>query len=294
MARAIWSGSISFGLVNIPVKLFSAVSHKEVRFNMLHDADGARIQLKRFCSAEEKEVPYEHVVKGYEVSRGRYVALTSEELAAADPKGARTVDIQDFVEIAAIDPIYFDATYYLAPDRGAGKAYGLLLEAMRATGKVGIARVVLRTKQALCCVRPIGDVLALSTMNYADEIVSPEELERPAGAAPGQRELEMAQRLVESLTTRFEPERYHDEHREKVLALIERKAAGETIEAPTAEAPATVVNLADALAASLAAARRHDAGGREAPERRSASARSAPRPSQAARTAGRRRRKGSS
>ncbi|MFL5260847.1 MAG: Ku protein [Anaeromyxobacteraceae bacterium] len=256
MARAIWSGSITFGLVNIPVKLFSAVSHKEVRFHMLHDEDGARIQLRRFCSAEETEVPYEHIVKGYEVSKGRYVTVTADELAAVDPKGARTIDIEDFVALEEIDPIYYDATYYLAPDKGAGKAYGLLLEAMRRTGKVGVARFVLRTKQSLCCVRPMQGALALSTMNYADEIVPQDDVEVPAPAAPAARELEMAQQLVASLTTAFQPERYRDEHRDKVLALVERKAAGETIEAPAPERPGKVVNLADALAASLAAAKR--------------------------------------
>jgi DNA end-binding protein Ku len=290
MARAIWSGSISFGLVNIPVKLFSAVSHKEVRFHMLHDADGARIQLRRFCTAEAVEVPYEHVVKGYEISKGRYVTVTEEELEAADPKGARTIEIQDFVELTDIDPIYYDATYYLAPDRGAAKAYGLLLEAMRKTGRVGIARIVLRTKQALSCVRPFGGgALALSTMNYADEIAKPDDLDLPARAAPGARELEMAEQLVGSLSTRFEPGRYRDEHREKVLALVERKAAGEEVVAPPAEAPGKVVNLADALAASLAAAQRSAQGG-GAQERQAhrAQSRRAPRHREAARTAGRR------
>ncbi len=292
MARAIWSGSISFGLVNIPVKLFSAISHKEVRFHMLHDADGARINLKRFCSSEDVEVPYEHIVKGYELSRGRYVTLTAEELEAADPKGARTVEIQDFVELGEIDPIYYDQTYYLAPDRGAGKAYTLLLETMRKSGKVGIARVILRTKETLCCVRPMGDALALSTMNYADEVVDQGELELPENPVPAPRELEMAQRLVESLTTAFEPGRYHDTHREKVLALVERKASGEQVVAPPEEAPAKVVNLADALAASLAAARGRpgSAAGAPTPER---AHRAAPR-REAARTAGHRKKRGGS
>jgi DNA end-binding protein Ku len=296
MARAIWSGAISFGLVNIPVKLHSAVSHKEVRFHMLHDADGARIQLRRFCSAEGVEVPYEHVVKGYEISKGRYVTVTAEELAAADPKGAHTVDIQDFVELTEIDPIYYDATYYLAPGRGARKAYGLLLEAMRRTGKVGIARVVLRTRQQLCCVRPMGDALALSTMNHADEIVSQDELELPKAAAPAARELEMAERLVASLTAPFDPTRYPDEHRQKIVALVERKAAGEEVVATPAEAPAKVVNLADALAASLAAARRGGAREREGEEGERATPRRAerraPRQREAAHTAGRRKKKG--
>ncbi|GEJ56116.1 non-homologous end joining protein Ku [Anaeromyxobacter diazotrophicus] len=294
MARAIWSGSISFGLVNIPVKLFSAISHKEVHFHMLHDADGARINLKRFCSAENVEVPYEHIVKGYELSRGRYVTVTGEELEAADPKGARTVEIQDFVELAEIDPIYYDQTYYLAPDRGAGKAYALLLDAMRRTGKVGIARVVLRSKEALCCVRPMGGALALSTMNHADEVVGLDQLELPESPAPAPRELEMAERLVESLTTGFEPSRYHDTHREKILALIERKAAGEQVVAPPEEAPAKVVNLADALAASLAAARRHPAPAQEPSAAAPARAhRTAPR-REAAHTAGHRKKRGGS
>jgi DNA end-binding protein Ku len=303
MPRAIWSGSIAFGLVNIPVKLFSAVSQKEVRFHMLHDADGSRIQLKRFCAAEGVEVPYEHIVKGYEVSKGRFVTVTGEELEAADPLGARTVDIQDFVDLGEIDPIYYDHTYYLAPDKGAGKAYALLLEAMRRSNKVGIARVTLRTKQSLCCVRPMGGALALSTMNYADEIVSQSDLEVPEAPKPAPRELEMAERLVASLTTPFEPARYRDEHRDKVLALVERKAAGEDVVAAPAQAPAKVVNLADALAASLAAAKRGGgAEGRAAPAAHAAAhpaaqpaahraERRAPRERQAARTAGRARKK---
>ena len=292
MPRAIWSGSISFGLVNVPVKLFSAVSHKEVRFHMLHDADGARVQLKRFCSAEDVEVPYEHVVKGFEISRGRYVTVTAEELDAADPRGAHTIEIQDFVDIGEIDPVFYDQTYHLVPDRGAAKAYGLLLDAMSKTGKVGVARVVLRTKQALCCVRPMRGALALSTMNYADEIVSSDELGLPARAPPTARELEMAERLVESLTTRFDASRYRDEHREKVLALVERKAAGEEIVAPPTAAPAKVVNLADALAASLEAARRPGGDGRASSRAGPREgARSAPR-RQAARAAGKRKRRG--
>src|SRR5690349_11057648 len=165
MPRAIWSGSVSFGLVNVPVKLFSAISQKEVRFNMLHDADGGRIRLHRFCEVEEKEVPYEHIVKGFEIAPGRYVTLTDEELQAADPKASRSIDIQEFVALDDIDPIYYDRTYYLAPDRGAGKAYELLLEAMRRTKRVALGRVVLRTKQSLCCLRPLGEVLALATLN---------------------------------------------------------------------------------------------------------------------------------
>jgi DNA end-binding protein Ku len=282
-ARAIWSGALTFGLVNIPVKLFTAVHQKEVRFNMLHDADGARIHLKRFCSAEEKEVPYEHVVKGYEVSPGRYVTVTREELEAYDPKATRSVEIHDFVDLSEIDPVFFESTYYLVPDRGAAKAYRLLGDAMRKAGKVAIATAVLRTRESLCCVRPSGDALALSTMNRADEVTPTSSLELPEASAPSERELQMAEQLVASLTGPFEPERYPDLRRERVLELIEKKAEGQAIEAPAPEeAPANVVSLADALSASLAAAR-----GR-APDRAAAHADRGERrhaPAQAARTA---------
>lgn len=256
-ARAMWSGALTFGLVNIPVKLYPAVHQKEVRFHMLHDADGARIQLKRFCSAEDKEVPYEHIVKGYEVSKGRYVTVTREELEAYDPKATRTVEIHDFVDLVDIDPVFFESTYYLVPDKGAAKAYRLLGDAMRKAGKVAIATAVLRTRESLCCVRPSGDALALSTMNRADEVAPTSSLDLPEAAAPSGRELQMAEQLVASLTGPFEPERYPDLRRERVLELIERKAEGQTIEAPAPEeAPANVVSLADALSASLEATRR--------------------------------------
>lgn len=256
MARAIWSGALTFGLVNIPVKLHSAVSQKEVRFHMLHAKDGARIKMKRFCSAEDEEVPYDEIVKGYEISKDRYVMVTPEELEAFDPKATRTVEIRDFVDLADIDPIYYDQTYYLAPEKTAARAYRLLHDAMAATGKVAVATFVLRTRESLCCVRPIEGALALSTMNRADEVVPLDALELPAAPKPSERELHMAEQLVASLTAPFEPERYPDVHRERVLELVHRKAEGEAIEAPAPEeAPAKVVSLADALAASLAAAR---------------------------------------
>jgi DNA end-binding protein Ku len=256
MARAIWSGALTFGLVNIPVKLHSAVSQKEVRFHMIHGKDGGRIKLKRFCSVEDREVPFDEIVKGYEVGKGRYVMITPEELEAYDPKATRTVEIKDFVKLSDIDPIYYDHTYYLAPEKNAARAYRLLLEAMRATGKVAVATFVLRTRESLCCVRPIEDALALSTMSRADEIVPTSALELPEAPKPSERELHMAEQLVASLTAPFEPERYPDVHRERVLELVHRKAEGESIEAtPPEEAPAKVVSLADALAASLAAAR---------------------------------------
>jgi DNA end-binding protein Ku len=297
MARAIWTGALTFGLVNIPVRLHTAVAQKEVRFHMLHAKDGARIRLKRFCSAEEQEVPYDEIVKGFEVSRGRHVTLTEDELQALDPKASRTIEIRDFVDLAEIDPIYYERTYYLLPEKTAAKAYRLLLEAMRASGKVALGTFVLRTRESLCCIRPIEDALALSTMNRADEVVPLSSLELPEAAEPSDRELQMAGQLVESLSAPFEPGRYPDVHRERVLELVERKAEGEVIEAPAPEAaPAEVVSLADALSASLAAARRR---GDEGEPRRSASAHGEPAPmkgardhrASAARTAGKTRRK---
>jgi DNA end-binding protein Ku len=257
MPRPIWSGSVSFGLVNVPVKLFSATSPKEIRFHMLHDKDGARIQQKRVCPVEEKEVPWEHVVKGFEISKGRYVSVTREELAAFDPKGSRSIDIEDFVDLSQIDPIYYETTYYLLPDKGAQKPYALLLEAMRKTGRVGIARFVLRTKQYLCAVRPMGKALALSTMLYADEVLDQGELDGLPSpeAKPREKELHMAEQLVESLAAEFDPKKYKDTWREEVMALLEKKAGGQEIvsKAPGAEPRGKVVDLMEALRRSLAA-----------------------------------------
>ena len=260
MARPIWSGSISFGLVSVPVKLFSATSPKEVRFHMLHDQDGGRIQQKRVCSIDGEEVPWEHVVKGFEIGKGRYVTVSREELEAFNPRANKAIEIEDFVELSQIDPIYYQSTYYLVPDRGAAKPYALLLEAMRRTQRVGVARFVLRTKQYLSALRPLGKALAISTMLYADEVVSQDELEGlpDAHTRPGERELKMAEQLIGSLASDFDIRKYKDDYREQVLALLERKAEGEEIVAqePAEEPRGKVVNLMDALQKSLAAAKR--------------------------------------
>ncbi|TMB41071.1 MAG: Ku protein, partial [Deltaproteobacteria bacterium] len=251
MARPIWSGSISFGLVSVPVKLFSATSPKEVRFHMLHDKDGGRIQQKRVCSIDGEEVAWEHIVKGFEISKGRYVTVAREELEAFNPRANKAIEIEDFVELAQIDPIYYESTYYLVPDRGAAKPYALLVEAMKRTHKVGIARFVLRTKQYLAAVRPLEHALAISTMLYADEVVSQDELEAlpDAHTKPGERELKMAEQLIGSLAADFDIRKYKDDYREQVLALLERKAEGEEIVAqePAEEPRGKIVNLMDAL-----------------------------------------------
>src|SRR5687768_11455964 len=175
--RAIWSGSISFGLVNVPVKLFSAVKQKDIHFNQLEEGTGAHIKYKRASEKSGEEVPYEQIVKGYEISKGKYVTITSDELASVAPKASRTVDIEDFVDIADIDPIYFEKTYYLAPDgEAAARAYGLLLKGMEATGRIAIGRFVMRTKEYLCAIRPYDGVLALETMLFPDEVVEKSDI----------------------------------------------------------------------------------------------------------------------
>ncbi|HEX2016915.1 MAG TPA: Ku protein [Solirubrobacteraceae bacterium] len=255
MPRAIWSGAISFGLVSVPVKLYSAVSRKAVRFHQLHAADGVRIQQKRVCPADGEEVAYEDIVKGYELAPDRYVVVEPEELEALDPKRTHTIDIEDFVELAEIDPIFYDHPYYLAPGAGGAKPYRLLLDAMRDTGKVAIARVVIRSKEQLVALRPMGDVLGMATMIFADEIVSPERLDELPGeeVKTTDRELAIARQLVDSLAGDFEPDKYRDTYREQVMELIERKAQGEEIAVQPAreEAPSEVPDLMSALQASL-------------------------------------------
>jgi DNA end-binding protein Ku len=257
MPRSIWSGAISFGLVNVPIKLYSAVSRKTVRFHQLNGKTGARIQQKRVDPTSGEEVAYEDIVKGYELTRDSYVVVTPDELEALDPERTRTIDIEDFVDSSEIDPVYYDHPYYLAPGKGAEKAYRLLLDAMREADKVAIARVVLRSKEQLVAIRPAGEVLMMETMVFHDEIVPPdsiEDLPEEGQAKTSDRELKMAQQLIDSLTSEFEPERYHDEYREKVLDLIERKAQGEEIATqPEAPQPAKVPDLMAALEASLAA-----------------------------------------
>ncbi|HEX2700904.1 MAG TPA: Ku protein [Acidimicrobiales bacterium] len=258
MARSIWGGAISFGLVNVPVKLYTAVRKKDVRFHQLHAADGARINQKRVCSEDGDEVAYEDIVKGYEIAKGQYVIIEPDELDSLDPETTHTIDIEDFVQLDQIDPLFFDASYYVLPDARGEKAYRLLLEAMRDSGKVGIAKVVMRSKQYLVAVRPVGEALVMSTMNFADEVVTQDELDGLPGPSENvsDRELKMASQLIDSLSTDFDAARYEDTYREKVLELIEKKAEGQEIVAPKeAKATTPVVDLMAALEASLAAAK---------------------------------------
>jgi DNA end-binding protein Ku len=267
MARSIWTGTISFGLVTVPVKLYSAVSRKTVRFHQLNGETGVRIAQRRVDPSTGEEVSYEDIVKGFELSPDRYVRIEPEELESLQPKKTRTIEIEDFVELSDIDPIFYDHPYYLAPGAGGAKPYRLLLEAMRETGKVAVARVVIRQKESLVAVRPMrdGDVLGMSTMLFADEIVDPsriDELEAVEDVDVNKRELDIAKQLVDSLAGSFEPDRYHDTYREEVLDLIERKAAGEEIAVQPAaeEEEEPVPDLMAALKASLDAVREQPSG----------------------------------
>jgi DNA end-binding protein Ku len=272
MPRAIWTGAISFGLVTVPVRLYSAVNRKTVRFNQLDAADNGRIAQKRVNPRTGEEVPYERIVKGFEIAPDQYVVVDNDELETLEAEKTHTIDIEDFVQESEIDPIFYDHPYYLAPGPGGAKPYRLLLDAMRETGKVAIARVVIRSKESLVAIRPAGDVLECSTMLFVDEVNDPERIEELDGTDAVKttpKELAIAKQLVDSLAGPWEPSKYADTYREQVLALIERKAAGEEI--AVAQAPATeaapVPDLMAALQASLDQVR-ETAAPKKAPARR--------------------------
>ena len=272
MARAIWSGSISFGLVSIPVRLYSAVSRKTVRFNQIDSSTGARVRQKRVSAADGEEIPYERIVKGYELPTGEYVIITEEEMAGLDPEAVRTIDIDEFVDLADIDPVFYDNAYHLVPDAITAKPYKLLATAMEQAGKVGICHFVMRSKQYLGAVRPKDGRLLLSTMVYADEIVEPSEIggfDHLADIEMDEREQKMAEQLIATLEAEFDPSKHTDTYRLAVLNLIERKAAGESPSVVSAPAPTsdTVVDLMAALEKSVADAKkargRHPSAGED-------------------------------
>jgi DNA end-binding protein Ku len=265
MPRSIWTGAISFGLVNVPVKLYSAVSKKTVRFHQLHEKDGVRIQQKRVCPADGEEVSYDQIVKGYEITPDQYVVVTPDELEAIEPRKTKTIDIEDFVDLVDIDPIFYDHPYYLLPGTGAEKPYKLLVTAMEDAGKVAIARVVIRQKEQLVAIRPTGDILTMETMNFADEVVPHDNFDEAPGAdiETNKREVDMAKQLIDSLSAEFDPSKYKDTYRERVLELIQRKAEGKEIAVQPTEEPQQVPDLMAALEASVNAARQNrETGGR--------------------------------
>jgi DNA end-binding protein Ku len=265
-SRPIWSGSISFGLVTIPVRLFTAVREKRLHFRTLHDQDKVPLKQKMYCPADGKEVHPEHTVKGYEIEKDRFVVIRQDELDAARPKGTKAIEIQDFVELDEIDPLFFDRPYYVAPKPEGAKPYKLLLEAMEKTKKVGIAKVVMWNKEYLAALRPLDGALVLETMHFNDEVIKVDTVPGVETTAKvDDRELKMATQLIDSLTTDFKPAKYKDEYREQVMELIERKAAGEEIHTtPTHEEKGgggRATNLMAALEASLAKSRGGGGGG---------------------------------
>ena len=257
MATAIWTGTIGFGLVSVPVKLVSATKAKDVRFNQLEAGTNSRIRYRRVSEATGEEVPTDRIVKGHEVAPGQYVVVSDDEIKGIAPKSSRTIEIEDFVDLDQIDPVYFEQPYYLAPDRAALKPYELLVDAMTELRKVAIGRLVMRSKESLVAIRPVDGVLCVETMRFADEVLPPAAV-LPDDAEPSElteRELEMARQLVNALATDFEPEKYRDLYREQLQSLIDRKAAGEEIVAqPVAEDAGKVLDLMAALEASLARA----------------------------------------
>src|SRR5215213_6115903 len=260
MARAIWSGSISFGLVGVPVKAFSAVRDHSVHFNQLEKGTGARISYKKVSDKTGKEVTGDDSESGYEVSSGKYVVVEDDELEKLRPRTSRTIDVADFVDLAEIDPIYYERTYWLGPDgEAAERPYRLLLAAMESEGKAGIGTVVMRKKQYLAAIRPLDGALAMSTMRFADEVVPQADVEAlpGKGAKPDPKELKLASQIIGSLGTDWDPKRYHDTYTEELKDLIEAKAKGKKIVVEE-EAPATdnVLDLMQALEASLEAARK--------------------------------------
>src|SRR3954471_7997194 len=221
--RAIWKGSISFGLVNIPIGLYPATRREELSFRQLRKSDLSPINYKRVAEVDQKEVPWEEIVKGYEYEKGQFVVVTDEDFKRANVEATQTVDIKDFVELDEIDPMFFDKPYYLEPQKGGKKAYALLREALKKTGKVGIAKVVIKTRQHLAAVEPLGNALVLELMHFADELTKPTALKLPSSIDIGKREFEMAVSLINSLTDQWDPNKYSDDYRVALLRLIHDK-----------------------------------------------------------------------
>lgn len=271
MATSIWSGSVGFGLVQVPVRIVTATRSRDVSFNQLEASTGSRIRYKKVSDATGQEVSADQIVKGYEISKGRYVLIEPQEIASLAPKASHTIDIEEFIDLDDIDPIYFEQPYYLQPDDKGVKAYKLLVEAMAEMNKVAIGRVVMRSKERLVAIRPLDGVLCMSTMRYHDEVLERDSLVPHESAEPNEKERLMARQLIESLAVdTFEIDKFNDEYRAELLGLIDRKAAGESILAePVSEPPAKILDLVAALEASLAratdnAAARSDAAGESA------------------------------
>ena len=266
MPRAIWKGAVSFGMVSIPIKLYTATEEKDVAFNLLHKKDGVRIKQQRYCPADDAVIEWNDVARGYEIGPDQYVIMEPEDFDKVPVDTTHTIEITDFVPADQIDPIYYQRTYYLEPDKVGGKPFALLREVLKDSKLVALAKVTLRQKEQLATLRLYGDTIALETMLYADEIRPIEDLDLPGQTKISEKELDMAKSLVKMLTGDFEPEKYHDNYREALLELIDRKAEGEEIKRPKPVA-GKVTDLMEALRASVEAAKRdRTSGGREEAE----------------------------
>ena len=264
MPRSMWKGAISFGLVTIPVSVYPATEEKTLRFNQLHDEDGGRIRMKRTCSIDGEEVSYDHIVKGYEYEKDKYVVLSDEDFDAVPVPSSRAIDIVQFVDLEDIDPIMYKKTYYLIPEETGAKAYALLREAMSQVNKVGIAKVSFRDKEHLSALRFKDDAFVLETMYWPDEIREADFGGVDVDAKVRDQELDMAKTLIENLTAEWQPEEFTDDYREGLLKIVEAKIAGEEIELVEAEPTAKVVDLMAALKASVDAAKKRPSGDEEA------------------------------
>src|SRR5213595_1502831 len=255
MARAIWKGSISFGLVNIPIALYPATRKEELRFRLLRKTDLSPVNYKRVAEKDGREVPWDQIVKGYEYEKGKYVVLKEEDFQRVDLEATQTVDIQDFVDQEEIDPMFFYKPYYLEPQKGGDKAYALLRDALKETNKVGVAKVVIKTRQYLAGVKPEDGALVLELMHFADELADPEKLHVPKKTEVGKREIDMAKSLIDSMSSKWNPEKYRDDYREALMEVIEEKveAGGKEIEEKPKKAPkpTKVIDLVSVLQQSL-------------------------------------------
>jgi DNA end-binding protein Ku len=258
-ARAIWNGTISFGLVSIPVRLYTATQSHDVHFHLLHKKDGVRLQNVRWCPKDEKAVPWDEVVRGFEYAKGNYIPITEEDLEHLPVRTIHTVDISDFVKLEEVDPIYYDKAYYLAPDEAGVKAFVLLRQALEQTGRAAVAKVAIRDKESLCLVRPYQDVLSMDTLFYANEIRPTKDI-AVDGVGVSPKEIQMAISLIENLSNSFDPKRYHDEYQAALKKLLDAKVAGAPLPAPPSERVEKIVDLMEALRASVEATKRESSG----------------------------------
>src|SRR5438552_1564020 len=251
--RAIWKGNISFALVTIPINLFSATRKNEISFHYLHKKDMSPVSYKRFCDADNTEVPWEEITKGYEYEKDQYVEITDEDLEKADVEHSKTIQIMEFVSEEEIDPLYFDKPYYLEPQKGGEHAYGLMREALAKSKKIGVAKVVLKSREHLAAVKAVGDLMTMQTMRFAHEIVEPGTLNLPKKADISKKEMDLANTLIDSMSEKFDPTKYKDEYHDKVLEIIQMKVAGISPAAPAAKGPgpAKVIDLMEVLKQSL-------------------------------------------